>query len=175
MNNEPIIAIVDAFSTGRLLAPRFKSQGYLCVHIQSTSKLPPIFEGSLCPDNFIENIIYDDETIKILSNYNIRAVIAGTESGVILADRLSEQLKILSNGTKYSLAKRDKHQMLEVLQAKGIAVAKHYKSSNLEELISWIKSNLKYPVVIKPCSSAGAEDVVFCYNDSDVKKIFNKL
>jgi len=35
------------------------------------------------------------------------------ESGVELADTLSEQLKLPSNGTKLSRARRDKYEMVE--------------------------------------------------------------
>ena len=175
MNNKPTIAIVDAFSTGKYLAPRFMEKGYQCIHIQSMPVIPPIFESSYYKNNFSHNYVYGKQTIDEVSKYNIKAVIAGCETGVIVADIISEQINVLTNGSIFSAAKRDKHEMLEALSKKGIKVAKHHKSSEIEDALDWIKNNTGYPVVVKPVSSAGAEDVIFCHCDNDVIKTFKKI
>ena len=49
----------------------------------------------------------------------LAAVLAGTETGVELADQLSETLGLRSNGTKLSEERRNKYAMGEAVRAAG--------------------------------------------------------
>lgn len=184
--NMEVIIIVDAYSTGKYLAPAFRSYGYKLVHIQSTKIIPKLY-SQYAKDlsiNFFENIIYSDiETIlRQLEKYKVKFVIPGTESGVLIADLISEKLGLsTSNGTQYSLSRRDKYLMHQTLKAEGVAHIAQYKSSELKDILTWVKSSdsqfeeSKTPVVLKPVNSAGTDNVMFCYSESDISKAFQKI
>jgi biotin carboxylase len=97
------------------------------------------------------------------------------ESGVELADTLSEQLKLPSNGTKLSRARRDKYEMVEVLGRENIPHVKHFKSNSLIEALEWVATVNKYPIVVKPIDSARTEGVKVCYSDKEIIDAFNLI
>ncbi len=64
--------IVDAYSTGRFLPSELKKYGFDCIHVQSTPKIPKNFQASFNLNDFIENIIHEndiEETLKILGDF----------------------------------------------------------------------------------------------------------
>jgi hypothetical protein len=56
-----VVAIVDAYSSARYLAPLFQAQGYECVHVQSTPAIPAGYEQSFRATDFTANIIHDGD------------------------------------------------------------------------------------------------------------------
>ena len=54
---------------------------------------------------------------------------AGAETGVALADELSEHLQLRSNGTAQSEARRNKYLMGEAVRDAGIRAAKQLRAS----------------------------------------------
>ena len=105
MDNK-IIIIVDGYSNGRFFAPGFKARGYSCVHVQSRTKIPEILMSTFRKDDYLEQFIHlgnIKETLSQLQKYDILCVIPGAETGVELADQLSEKMGLLSNGTDSSI------------------------------------------------------------------------
>src|SRR3990167_905745 len=180
-----VIVIVDAYSTGRFLIPAFQSYGYTLIHIQSCFKVPKIFASTheKVISNFVENIVFTttEDVMQKLSNYNVKCVIPGTETGVKVADSISEKLGLYTNGTNLSDCRRNKFKMHERLANCHIASIPHFKSNNLSEIIAWVKSKEsgfeanKNPIVLKPVSSAGTDNVTFCYTEEQIKSVFNKI
>jgi biotin carboxylase len=181
------IIIVDAYSTGKYLAPAFKSYGFNLVHVQAFPKVPERYM-SYQPEvekNFLENIIFTDtlSTLEKLKKYDIKCVIAGIESGVLVADILSEALGLsTTNGTEYSLCRRNKFLMHRALESNDVAYIPQFKSNNLSDILHWIKTNNKLgfkeghtPIVLKPISSCGTDNVIFCYSENEIENAFNKI
>ena len=56
--------------------------------------------------------------------YRIVAVLAGSEPGVELADKLSHRLRLRTNGEELSVARRNKYLMGEAVRAAGIRTVK---------------------------------------------------
>ena len=99
----PRVAIVDAYSSGALLAPAFAKQGHECVAVHSRREIPELFRSSFVPDDFAT--VMDAEqgaeaTAAELARLDVRHVLAGSEPGVELADELCEQLGLAANGTR---------------------------------------------------------------------------
>ncbi len=150
------LAIVDPYFSGAPLRYVAESLGYEVIAIQSNAKaiMPPPKD----PFRFV----YDDQ-IDTLRKWQPAALFAGTENGVLLADELSEKLNLLSNGTKLSLARRDKAAMKEVFCEKQIPCAKFTRFQEVEELREWMKNErLSFPIVVKPQMAFGSINVSIC-------------
>ncbi len=119
------VAIVDpspAGPTGTLVS-EFGRAGYGCVYVQSTPVRPKMYE-SVVPTGFVDEIVHDgdlDRTIGLLSRHEPVAVVPDSEFGVPFADLLSERMGLLTNGTAFSPARRDKYRMIETVKRRGCA------------------------------------------------------
>lgn len=167
-----VCIIVDAYSTGKNLAPIIKALGFPCIHIKSASTLPNRFQHK--EEDFIFSLIYDNNIETILEKiapYTIKFCIPGYESGVELADLVCEKLNLPGNGSQYSLMKRNKYLMNKTVAQAGLATVRHCKSDQFTTLLNWASIN-KYPVVAKPLDSANGDGVFFCYTESDLEKAF---
>jgi len=177
--NKKAFIIVDAYTTGRFLAPYLNANGYSCIHVQSREDVISVYMATFTRENFIENLIYKGNIQDIISQlkpYDIKAVIPGAETGVLLSDELNETLKLpTSNGTKSSLARRDKYQMIQKLAEHNIPHAKSFKSNNLDDILGCARKWDIYPVVIKPLSSSGSFGVSICMNEDDIINGFNDI
>ncbi|MFE7132320.1 ATP-grasp domain-containing protein [Streptomyces sp. NPDC057638] len=164
--------VVDAYTTGNLLPAAFAAHGVRLVHVQAaptvSTALPP-------PDltRFTENIVHDGETtLARLRALGPAFVIAGQDSGVALADRLSEALGLPTNGTALSPARWDKYATGERLGACGLRRALQFRSGDPADLVRWRKENAPetdFPVVVKPLSSAGTDRVRLCHSDEEIE------
>jgi biotin carboxylase len=171
------IVIVDAYSSAKRLAPLFDEAGYECVHVQSTREVPPVYAASFLPAQFVDNLVhYGDlaETLAALEKLEPSYVLAGMETGVELADALSEVLGLPSNGTALSAARRDKYLMIETIKAHGLGGAEQICSADLDELLAWY-ARIGGRVVVKPVSSAGSDGVAFCDGVDDVARAFRAV
>ncbi len=178
MNKVRSIVIVDGYSSGALFPEYFRKEGVSCIHVQSTADIPAVYAPSFIPSNFIANIIHKGnlkETIAAINQFEPEQLIAGIESGVELADELSEAMGYITNGTALSLARRDKYEMVKAVQRAGVRTAKSHSSHSLEDVFSWIEGNLDYPVVIKPLKSAGTDNVAICHSPSEVEQAFANI
>lgn len=174
----PICVIVNAYSAGNSYAQEFRKRGYRCVHVQSRPELPPIFGGSFRPWDFIDNIIHDGDraqTLERVRAYHPEVVVGGFEVGVDLADFLSDELGILTNGSALSATRRDKFAMANRLRECGVRSIPAKKCTDLESMLQWIAENTTYPVVLKPPDSAGSDGVTICATPDEVKRTFQYL
>jgi len=99
--------------------------------------------------------------------YNIIQVVVGAESGVPLADYLSEHLGKITNGTKLSKARRSKFLMHEALKEKNLRSCNQFLAHSLADAVE-ASEKIGYPVIAKPESAAGTEGVTKCMNAQDV-------
>lgn len=178
--NNKIVVIVGAYSTGQYLAPAFISRGYACIHVQPGKTLEDYFLSSFRPQDFIKNLIWDGDDgiiLQQLAEWNVKAVIAGSEVAVLLSDRLSHLLSIPStNDPKLSLARRNKYDMQKALERAGLNSIPVFKSNQSEMIFKWMKEQpIEYPIVIKPLASAGTDGVTICQNQTDVQCAFDRL
>ncbi len=173
-----VVLIVDGYSNGRFFPPKLKARGYSCIHMQSRAKVPEVLISGFRKEDYLEEFIFlgnIDETLSQLQKYNILCVIPGNETGVELADQLSEKMGLLSNGTRLSAARRDKFVMIETLKKAGLKTVQHIQSDKAEEILAWARKLNKWPVVIKPLKSAGNEQVCFCHSEHEIKVAFNSI
>lgn len=178
MNNR-IVAIVDAYSTGAELAPLFAKYGYQSVHVQSSRVIPADFIGSFRPGDFKDHIAAStddwDLVLKKLAPHRPAIVIPGTETGVILADFLSSKLNLPGNDPSTSALRRDKFEMQEALRRAGLASIAQHRAATADEALEWSRKFGRWPLVVKPLDSAGADGVSFCYNEDEVHAAVGRI
>lgn len=174
----PVVAIVDPYSSGRLLAREFFERGYKCVRVQSSPRVPDVYVPSLMVEDYEQAFICDDnleEIVTQLRALDVKIIIPGCDTGVELADAISAKLGLLSNGTQLSAARRDKFAMAEALRAQGVRCIPHIRAKNLNEIDLWIEANRFAKVVLKPINSAGTDSVFICSNAKQVQQAFDKI
>lgn len=165
----PIAAVVDAYSAGRFLPRAFAKAGADVVHVQSTPEfLPTVPPPDLTP--YVANVVHTDldDTISQLQAYGVVGVVPGQETGVPLADLLSERMGLPTNGTARTSARRNKYDMIEALRAAGVRCARQTKSDDAEAIVAWAEAE-GYPVVVKPLSSASTDGVSVCRSAAEVR------
>lgn len=167
--------IVDAYSTGAKLAPRFAAAGMPVVHVQSSPRLPDFYLRAFRPQHFVANIVHDGDleaTVDRLAAHDPAFVVVGSEPGVPLSDALSERLGLPSNGTALSSARRDKHAMAEALRGAGLRAVEELKTGDPAAAAAWSRERDEWPVVVKPLDSAGTDGVSLCEDAAAVEAAF---
>lgn len=170
----PVAVIVDGYSSGNFLPAAFARLGADVVHVQSTAELMP---SMLAPNlaEYRENHVAADpagveRVLERLRALGPVAVLAGQEPGVPLADLLAERLGLPGNGSALSRARRDKFRMIETVRAAGLRCARQFKSSDVEDVVQWARSENRFPVVVKPLSSASTDNVYVCRTLAEVAR-----
>jgi biotin carboxylase len=176
------VLIVDAYSTGAKLAPKFRAQGLDCIHVQSNAHIPPAFAASFRSEDFSGNLVYRGDLhacaagIEALGRGRVPyCVLAGTESGVELADALAHHWGLASNEIELSRARRDKYQMAQALKDQTLATPKFCLAPTLQHLLDWSFGLSDWPVVVKPPASAGNDSVFFCNTEDELKNAFQHI
>jgi len=170
--------VVDAYSTGKYLPEAFAEHGFDLVHVQSNPVILPFDVASFQPENFCENIIFDQDfgtLVKQAGRFDPAFVVAGCESGVILADRLAKALNVPGNGTALSEARRNKAKMADAVRAAGLRAIRHRVCSSSTEAVDWFKKQRFTEAVIKPVDSAGTEDVYFTQDPTSVHEAMDQI
>jgi hypothetical protein len=167
--------VVDAYSTGARLAPRFAVAGLPVVHVQSSPSLPDFYLRAFRDGDFVENVVHEGDleaTAARVAAHDPAFVVVGAEPGVPLADALSERLGLPSNGSAQSQARRDKNAMSEALRAAGLRAAEALKTSNAAEAVEWAAERGGAPVVVKPLDSAGTDGVSIAHDGAAIEAAF---
>jgi hypothetical protein len=161
--------IVDPFSSGATLAESLCAKGADCVAVISSLTLPDSMRTRFDPGQFREVIPHDghfETTAHAIRRHQPQYVMAGFESGVELAERLSAFLGLPGNGESLPGARRDKFLMTSTADACGLRTARQFASRDVAEMLTWIGHSLDWPVIVKPVDSV-ASDHVFCCHRAD--------
>jgi biotin carboxylase len=183
------VIIVDTYSSGALLADTIFKLGYKVIRVFSQD-LKELLD--MIPDglnySFIATFIFDDTIPKSeavqkiinevsLLNIPIDAIIAGAETGVELADQLSETMNLRTNGTIFSEARRNKFVMGETVRTNGIRSVTQLLATTWDEVSDWLETWTPdpYKLIVKPVDSAGSDGVTLCVNANEVKTAFDSI
>ncbi|HAU0095401.1 TPA: hypothetical protein JBE77_14940, partial [Legionella pneumophila] len=177
------VLIVDPFSSGALYAEALIKRGIVPVAILSHYPIIEVYRDSFKSSDFKyiftynENADFYKELNIFLRDKELIVVLAGAESGVELADKLSERYCIdHSNGTALSSCRRNKYEMVQKLGQLHIDVPLTIKSNSTDEFLAWINNNNLFTkgVVIKPLKSAGTDSVHACFNEQELIEAVNQ-
>ncbi|CAM9387864.1 unnamed protein product, partial [Phaeothamnion confervicola] len=129
------VVVVDPFSSGALLAQRAVAEGYHCIRVFSEldSPVAKLVQEGMSLD-FDATFQFDDRApdpgpaiADLLGRLSalpwpVAAVLAGAETGVALADILSNRIGggVVTNGEVLSAARRNKYVMGETVRAADV-------------------------------------------------------
>ncbi len=169
------VVIVDA--RRQRLIEEFRKAGTKIIRVQSAVDEPG--PGSENPDlsRFIGNVVHSGDletTAAAVAGYSPIAVVAGSETGVELADALAEKLGCAGNGTLLSAARRDKYLMVEAVRRAGLAAARQTATVSATELADWHDS-IGGRIVVKPLRSSAGDSVFFCDSTAESVAAFDRI
>jgi carbamoylphosphate synthase large subunit len=164
----PVVAIVDSYTCSDFLLSALNGLDVDAVQVKSDPELP-----SFSPNmKYLATVTGADPAALAgeLAQHSPIAVVAGMEPDVPLADALSQRLDLPSNGTVLSSARRNKYDMAETLRRAGVRCAEQFKSGQAAEIVAWAQAAGRYPVVVKPLSSAATDGVAICADAEQVRE-----
>ena len=172
MSAAPRAAVVDPWGGGALLAPALRRRGHECLAVLSGAGIADRL-GAAPPaaGDFVEVLTHEGDaaaTAGRLRDRGVELVLAGCETGVLLADELDAALGLAGNGLALSPARRDKGLMARAAERAGLAVPRQTRAADVEEILSWIRET-GYPVVIKPPHSLDSDGVALCSGEGEVR------
>ncbi|HEY1619515.1 MAG TPA: hypothetical protein VGG25_17975 [Streptosporangiaceae bacterium] len=171
----PVMVLVDAFSTGAMLA-RQAAARYRLVHLRSRPDMPGAFAASLPRDvGFEADLSYPEqagEVLGLLDRLRPVAIVPASEFGIEVADELSGRLGLRGNDPALSAARRDKSAMMAALAAASVRAPRQHRGTSAAELVAWRRAAGLGKVVVKPLDSAGSEDVYACETDGEIAAAF---
>ena len=173
--------IVDPYSSGALLGPAFRAQGLIPVAVTTTRIPAQVYINSWMPSAYDVVFVHDTSVEQLVAQ--LRAldpvcVIAGTESGVELADTLAAALTPdLANVPALGLARRHKGRMGDAIAAAGLPHIRQLCSSDAAAVSAWIERERLHDraLVLKPPKSAGTDGVIKIAAGQDWHPAFDAL
>ena len=184
--NLPAVVVVTPYSTGCLIALELQERGYelICLWNNGFSEVMKAHVPISCQGKLKYSVeINEGATIKetaatvkdicIKNEWSLEACVCGGEAGVDLADGLSEELDLLSNGTAIE-NRRDKKVQQELIKDAGLRSVRQKAGKCLEDVKEFLKTE-EYPVVIKPVDSAGSDGVKICRSYEDATQHVTSL
>jgi biotin carboxylase len=170
--SDPVrVAVVDGYSAGRHLVQRLVQRGVRLVHVRSRPRLAEYYERTFEPANYELDLGYQPDLAALagrLRELGVVRVVAGTESGVILADALAHETGTPGNDASTALARRSKSAMAVALSAAGLDAPRGALVRSVAEARAWYDGSGLPDVVLKPVDSAGSDRVFFCGNGHEV-------
>lgn len=191
--------VVDPYSSGINYAGYFEQMGYSCIYIKVLDHTPKQPEESVCDcaaswtnSRFFKlfrqssckqgkdqlTLVYDgqlDSLVEKLKTFSVAAVVAGSEAGVVLAEELCHVFNFRTNPPGTADCCRNKYLTAQCLQKKGIPSLKQALVRTKEEGVLWAKNYGKFPVVVKPIDSGGADGFHLCFSQEDVTRAIDDL
>ncbi|MCI4061250.1 phosphoribosylglycinamide synthetase [Micromonospora sp. R77] len=168
-------AIVDACGIGVFLPAALARYDVDVVHVRSGT---PDVHLPYPPGNFTHEIAHEGDlaaTAERLRALGVEFVVPGTESGVLLAEALSAELGTPGNGMSRPRARRDKYEMVEAVREAGLPVARSIATGSVDELVDWAQDLGEWPVVVKPRSSAGTDNVAVCRTAGELREAAGRV
>merc|ERR1719230_1005058 len=180
------IVMVDPISTGGTIAAEAASRGYQLValydqdltedmrsHVPQCAKslqyAAVVQEASGA--SIKETAAAVTEAVEKLG-LKLGAVTCGSEPGVTLADAVSAELGVRTNGV--SDGRRNKKRQQELVKAAGLRSVRQAGGTQLSDVKVFLQ-NEPMPVVVKPVESAGSDGVKLCYTIEEAEEHFTLL
>lgn len=172
------VVVVDGFSSGKEVARKLFIEGCSLLHVASRSTLDEYYYRGFDVNIYDCTIVHLEwaSTLEQVRRFGPDIIIAGAESGVLLADQLNDVLSLdYVNDFSLTHARRNKYEMIKRVAGAGLLAARQCIAGTWCEGKKWIEAHNKYPVVIKPLESAGADGVHICHDITACERAFNSL
>lgn len=183
MPAHPCVVVVDPVSTGGVVAAELFNRGYAVIAVWSNEISEemrthvPLPARGLKYHAEIEERITMKATVEavrlaVTARFCLHACIVGAETGVVVADALSEMLGLRTNGTE--LNRRNKSVQQKCVKSAGMRAVREAVGTEWSSVEAFVKTE-QMPVVVKPVESAGSEGVKLCRSKEDAQAHFELL
>jgi biotin carboxylase len=172
------VVVVDGFSSGKFVARRLSEKGCVLMHVASSGDLDGYYYKGFDQALYEQMIVSADfaTTLASVERFEPQFIIAGAETGVLLADQLNERLRLpYRNDFDKTSARRNKYDMIQCVTHAQLPAARQFIAGTWELAQDWIRHHGRFPVVIKPLESAGADGVYICDTLLDCERAVGKL
>merc|ERR1712050_346428 len=113
------------------------------------------------------------EISAIVGERKLVGVIVGGETGVILADELSEAFNLRTNGTACK-GRRNKSEQQKLVRAAGLRATREASGTKLASVQGFLRTE-PMPCIVKPTESCGSDGVKKCKNILEAEEHFDLL
>ena len=165
------VAIVDPFSTATELAGAFARRGWGAVAVLSGPP-PTGLHAEMRASDYLDVLTSDpgdlEASARHLRRLDVTHVVAGSESGVILADALARLIGVPGNDPATSVTRRDKFAMSLALRNARVPGLRGVCAGTVADALAAARGIGSWPVVLKPRSSAGSDNVLFAADPDEV-------
>merc|ERR1712050_104169 len=113
------------------------------------------------------------ELVSIVGERKLVGVIVGGETGVVLADELSEACGLRTNGTACK-GRRNKSEQQKLVKAAGLRSTREASGTVLADVQDFLKAE-PMPCIVKPTESCGSDGVKKCRSIEEAEAHFELL
>jgi biotin carboxylase len=179
--------VVDPLGTGQEYPAAFRAAGIETVAVMSRPEPIDLYRSSWHPENFRHIHVFDGDLADLagladladtLRAYQPVCLIAGSETGVELAEALVEQV-VPGTGhvAESAAARRDKWAMAQALRRAGVPHLRQICSADPDEIDRWLRdTGLEHSrVVVKPPKSAATDNVHVVAEGVDWRPLFDQI
>lgn len=165
-----MFVIVDPGSSGMSLSSAFAEQGWPCCHLYG-----PARQAEFAVDPSRRTMLHQsfDETINALTELAPLGVIAGSESGIELANELAQSLGLAHNEPDLARARRDIVRMSHVLEAADVACPATELVASAHHLDALMGQVDIFPLVFRPVG--GATGITLCMNPREARRAYREF
>lgn len=153
---QPRVMIIGAGFLQKFLIEKVNELGYESVAVDGSSNAPGL---KIAKHYKVIDIKNKEECLEYAKKMQIDAVLTGaTDYSVLSVSYVAEKLGL--NGVNYKIAKmiKNKFQVQEKLYNSGINTHKYYSINHVTEL-NKLRSNIEFPVFVKPSDGSGSRGV----------------
>ena len=180
------VVVVDPLSTGAVLAKRVHDLGYAVIRVWS-DVVPDELKSFVDPRAAFEFVATVQHTADGLSgtiaqlralSLDVREVLVGCETGVLLGDALSEGLDKRTNGTAKSSLRRNKYLQTEAIREAGLNACGQMladSAADVEQFLLTKPKTTPFKAVVKPVEGAGSDGVFICDSEDAVRTAYASL
>jgi len=179
-----VLIMVDPLSTGGNVALEAKNRGYAVIACWCSeltedfrSHVSEAAKGLEYLAEVEEKATYAETAAAIkeaAGDMPIAACIVGGESGVTLADHLSAELGVRTNGIFAGGDRRNKSVQQKAVKAAGLRAVREALGTKWEQVKDFVAKE-PMPVVVKPVESCGSDGVKLCKSVEEAEAHFNLL
>jgi len=178
------LVVVDPWSTGNKLCELIINRGFELIIIWEEGNIRS--PGLRAREVIIhtndseygeEKTLNELERIQIEGRFSISGIIPGSETGVLLAEKLAYRFGTPTNPPKLALARRNKYLMGEAVRKSGERAVQQTIATEWNHVKTFLSSFNPDPfkIVVKPNLGAGSDDVFMCNSVEEVKTAFFKI
>jgi len=179
--------VVDPVSTGAVLAYRLSQLNIAVVAVWSEvvpEELKKFVDPRVAID-FAARIEHEADGIaatvaqvRNLEELDVRDVMVGCETGVLLGDLLSDGLGVRGNGIAKSSLRRNKFLQTEAVRAAGLNACGQMLANSKQDVERFLAEKPPadvFKAVVKPVEGAGSDGVFICDSADAVRKAYASL